>query len=110
MSMGELEQSPSAEMDDNAFLKTNGRPVEPAKTSKLLQLANDIHNQVTEIQKYLEKTEQPDPCFEGDAQPVDFAGIEDTRSQALENLTELTELLLKPSELLHTKTVSTHQF
>ena len=76
-----------------------------SETTRLLKLANNIQAQVTEIQKYLTQTNQPNPSFEGQSQPVNFEGVDDTRSAVLENLTELQDLLSTPRELLHAQTV-----
>lgn len=76
------------------------------ESSRLLDLANTIQAQVTEIQKYLTNTQQPDPSFEGGGQSVDFNGVDDTRSSVLEKLTELKDLLLTPLELLRLQAVS----
>ena len=77
-----------------------------SETSDLLNLANNIQSQVAKIQKYLTETGQPDPSFDGQAQPTDWHGVDDTRSAVLQNLVELQDLLSTPAELLQTVTVS----
>ncbi|KAK3681913.1 hypothetical protein LTR37_020756 [Vermiconidia calcicola] len=73
-----------------------------AEMSRLLELANAIQAQVTEMQKHLTETGQPDPSFDGQTKATDYKGIDDTRSAVLENLTHLQELLMTPQELLFT--------
>ena len=75
------------------------------ETSKLLQLANTIQAQVSEIQKHLTETKQSDPEFDGQVETTDWDGIDDTRSAALENLTQLQDLLMTPRELLQSRWV-----
>ena len=75
------------------------------ETSKLLQLANTIQAQVSEIQKHLMETKQSDPEFDGQVETTDWDGTDDTRSAALENLTQLQDLLMTPRELLQSRWV-----
>lgn len=77
-----------------------------SERGRLLKLANSIQVQVSEIQKYLTETNQPDPSFDGQAKLVDFSGVDDVRSDALEKITELQDLLYTPHEMLSTKAVS----
>ena len=79
-----------------------------AEMSRLLELANAIQAQVTEMQKHLTETGQPDPSFDGQTKATDYKGIDDTRSAVLENLTHLQELLMTPQELLFTPAVCTN--
>ena len=84
--------------------QSDAQVVEP-KDSRLLELANSIQVQVTEIQKHLTETGQPGPDFDASSPPTDFGGIYDSRDSVLENLSELQDLLLTPRELLHTQCV-----
>jgi hypothetical protein len=80
----------------------------PREKTKLLELANKIKEQVTEIQNYLEESNQPNPSFTSTDEPVNYDGIDDIRAEALHNLMELQELLYTPKELLHSQNVSLH--
>ena len=75
------------------------------ETSRLLELANTIQAQVTQIQKYLTETKQPNPRFEATEPLIDWEGIDDTRSDCIENLAQLTDLLMTPREALHSQAV-----
>ena len=77
-----------------------------APMSRLVELANSIQKQVFEVQEHLTATGQGDPSFDGQVQPTDFEGVDETRSAVLENLTELQDLLSTPRELLRAQMVS----
>lgn len=76
-----------------------------AETSRLLELANTIQAQVTQIQEYLTKTKQPNPRFEATEPLVNWKGIDDTRSDCIEALAQLTDMLMTPRETLHSQAV-----
>jgi hypothetical protein len=93
-------------MADEPEPEAESRAEEELETSRLLELANSIQAQVSQIQQYLTKTKQPNPRFEADTPLTDWDGIDDTRSACLENLTQLQDLLMTPREILHTQAVS----
>lgn len=75
-------------------------------TSRLLELANAIQDQVTAIHKHLAATEQEDPTFDSQVPETDYEGIDDTRALAIENLTRLHDLLSTSREILQNKAVT----
>jgi hypothetical protein len=75
------------------------------ETSRLLELANTIQTQVAQIQKHLTETKQPNPRFEATEPLIDWDGVDDTRSDCIENLVQLTDLLMTPREVLHSQAV-----
>lgn len=83
-------------------------------TSRLLDLANSLHARIAEIQKHLSDTGKLDPTFDGQEEPTDWTDIDDTRAAALEDLTELRDLLSTPRELVYshstTDLLSRHAF
>lgn len=89
-----------ADLDEPKEMETE------TETSTLLELANTIQAQVTQIQKYLTETRQHNPRFEATSPAIEWDGIDDTRSDCLENLTQLTDMLMTPKEILHTQAVS----
>ncbi|KAK4497294.1 hypothetical protein PRZ48_011744 [Zasmidium cellare] len=75
-----------------------------ATASHLIELANTIQTQVTEFQKLLAASGQPDPSLDLDAPSPDFAAAglhaQDVRSKLLDQIDELHDLLLTPQEML----------
>jgi hypothetical protein len=99
-------------MADEPEPEAEAKPEEELETSRLLELANSIQAQVSQIQQYLTKTNQPNPQFEADTPLTnwDGDGIDDTRSACLENLAQLQDLLMTPREILHTQAVSSKTY
>ncbi|KAF4626661.1 hypothetical protein G7Y89_g11497 [Cudoniella acicularis] len=61
--------------------------------SRLVKLANTIQAQVLAIHSHLATSRQADPPFDGQAPDTSYDGIDDIKASALENLTELHDLL-----------------
>jgi hypothetical protein len=77
-----------------------------SNSSHILDLAITIQSQVLKIHEHLEASGNGGPTFDGQAPDIEFDGVNDTRTAALENLTELIDLLSTPREILQQKTAT----
>jgi len=71
-----------------------------------LDLATTIQSQVLKIHEHLEASGKGGPTFDGQAPDIEFDGINDTGTAALENVTELIDLLSTSREILQQKTAT----
>ena len=103
--MAEEPDEPEINHEETNATQNNETKSTQHERTRLLELANNIQAQVTQIQKYLTETNQPNPRFEASSPAINWDGADDIRSACLENLTQLQDLLMTPRELLQSQTV-----
>ena len=74
--------------------------------SRLLELAKNIQTEVKRLHDHLVASNQPFPSFDAQKPTCEFEGVDDLRSDLLDHVAELQDLLQTPKELIHFRAVS----